>query len=53
MYLNYYLEFISDPIKLGAIKILCLFFKIKSIGFKLYPFYQRILYNLVIGYLKQ
>ena len=53
MFINYYLENLADNIKSSSIKILCLFFKFPLVGFKLYHIYQRILFNLVSGYLKQ
>jgi len=49
MFLNYYLEFISDPIKIGAVKIFCLFLKFESVGNKLEQIYSRILFNLING----
>jgi hypothetical protein len=48
MFLNYYMEFISDQrIKIGAMKILGLFLKFDNIGMKLYHVYGRVFYNLL------
>lgn len=48
MFLNYYMEFISNArIKLGAMKILGLFLKFENIGMKLYHVYGRVFYNLL------
>lgn len=48
MFLNYFMEFINDnDIKLGAMKILCLFFKFETVGMKLYHVYRRIMFNLI------
>ena len=46
MFFNYFLEYVHDPLKITAIKIMCLFFKNYAISYKIYHVYERVLFNL-------
>lgn len=46
MYFNYFLEYICEPIKINAIKVLCLLFKSYPLSFEIYFVYERLLFNL-------
>lgn len=39
MYFNYFLEYLHDPLKIMAIKILCLLFRNHALFFQIYFVY--------------
>lgn len=46
MYFNYFLEYVHDPLKITAIKILCLLFRNTGLQYQIYFVYERLLFNL-------
>lgn len=46
MYFNYFLEYVHDPLKITAIKILCMLFRNPGLKYQIYFVYERLLFNL-------
>jgi hypothetical protein len=46
MFFNYFLEYTHDPLKIAAIKIMCILFHNPHLSFNIYFVYERVLFNL-------